>query len=106
MTPPYGGTDGNAATSSYGGTRLLLAMLITWLMGGSASQFMIPLFLNVGRALPPFANGKLPLATGGASTAGSWGAPDPNRVYPGIGSDGRQDSEMPTTWAPSPEYVF
>ena len=119
MTPPYGGTDGNAATSSYGGTRLLLAMLITWLMGGSASQFMIPLFLNVARGLPPFTYNQLPLASGGESKGGGLCAAahplaprppryhpdsptltpcalraprrpgDPERVYPGLGQDGR-----------------
>ena len=133
MTPPYGGTDGNAATSSYGGTRLLLAMLITWLMGGSASQFMIPLFLTVARGLPPFTYNQLPLASGGESKGGGLCAAahppaprpphchpapltpcalraprrpgDPERVYPGLGQDGRQDSAMPTTWAPSAEYL-
>ena len=114
MVPAYGVTGDLVATSSYGGTRLFMAMLLTFLMGGPTSQFMIPLFLNAARALPPFTgfvhgadgkpvwtNEKLPLAPGFPA--------NPALVYPGLeiasgGGTNRQDHAEPPTWAPSPEY--
>ena len=101
--PAYGVEGDLAATSSYGGVRLFLAMILTWLMGGSANQFMIPLFLNVARGLTPFRYDALPVATGGVSKAGSW-PPKPSRVYPGL-VDGREDTDAPPTWAPSTDYL-
>ena len=100
INPAYGVTKDLTATSSYGGVRLFVAMLLTWLMGGSANQFMIPLFLNAARSLPPFDQAtdlpKLPIAEGFPA--------HPEKIYPGLTEGGRKDKEMPATWAPSPEY--